>query len=702
MKVRKSLIKFVYVLLTVAIFLSIVFSLYFASLPTKYILKVNDISGYDINAIRSVKDLQATNQRANLAASEVKDVMLVNPKTTQDSIDSITKFFEVVRTVRIDFLTPVIPTPGTTPVPPKFKNINEAAVFLKTEIKKTFSKDFTNEECLKLLSLEAAEYEVYSGHAKNMASLILSSPVSNDMIAMQIGQNIASLTQTMSLYTANLPILSRILNTFVTSNIEFNKKATDASRNLAYQTVIDNPVMIAKGTRIINFGEVITAEKFQLLEEMDLIDKGEFDYTYLGGILLFVLMIILLISVYVREYEKANIRTIKDKASVLISMLIPFMLSLGFVKISNLAPPVYIAAVLITAYFGFRTGVLMSILLTFTIMPITGFDPKFMIVGIIGSVVASLVTLGISKRNNYALIIIATTMSCFVSSLTYNILTKNILQDIFKDAIIAVISGSVSVILAIGLMPLFEMIFNSLSPLRLIELSQPGHPLLRRLFVEAPGTSQHCVMVGNLAEAGAEAIGANSLIARVGAYYHDIGKLENPEMFTENQEGINPHDKLSPEESSSIIIAHPESGLRIAKKYRIPMPICKLIYEHHGTSKQMFFLRKAQNLAQEKGLPEPDVLNFTYKTDKPSSKESGILMLADTVEAAMKSTGITNLEDAHVLIKRLIRQKIEEEQLIDSELSFKDVENLIQAFLHVYSGHFRIRVRYPDDNTVSK
>jgi membrane-associated HD superfamily phosphohydrolase len=173
-------------------------------------------------------------------------------------------------------------------------------------------------------------------------------------------------------------------------------------------------------------------------------------------------------------------------------------------------------------------------------------------------------------------------------------------------------------------------------------------------------------------------------------------------MFTENQDGFNPHDLISPEESAAIILSHPESGLHIAQKYRLPVPICRLIYEHHGTSRQLYFLRKAQELAEKNNLPAPDPQNFMYKCPKPSCKEAAILMLADTVEAAMKASGITNLEEAEKLIRKLVRHKIEEDQLVDSDLSFKDVEQLIQAFLQVYSGQFRVRVKYPEEPMLSR
>jgi putative nucleotidyltransferase with HDIG domain len=578
----------------------------------------------------------------------------------------------------------------------------EAAAELAILLHDQFDKDFSLEDCALLVTMEPVTLESFKDHSETIASLVLSTPVNQEMLTFEIQKNVTELTATLEYFSESAYVLNNILIYTLEPNLVYNAAATNAARDLAYQTVINNPVIISKGTRIVNYGDIVTAQTYDLISEMGLIETNRFNYVYFGGILLLLLMILGILSLYAKKYEKQNINTTGDIISILLSLSIPLGLSLFVVRFSSVAPPVYIAAVLITAYFGFRSAIVMSTLLTFAILPMTGFDVKFLFVAISGCIISALFTIGISKRDNYAMIIISTTLTCFIASFVFNVLYQTPMRDMFIDTTFAAASGAISVIVALGLMPLFEMIFNSVSPLRLIELSQPGNPLLRRLFIEAPGTSQHSVMVSNLVEAGAQAIGANSLVARVGAYYHDIGKLENPEMFTENQDGFNPHDLISPEESAAIILSHPESGLHIAQKYRLPVPICRLIYEHHGTSRQLYFLRKAQELAEKNNLPAPDPQNFMYKCPKPSCKEAAILMLADTVEAAMKASGITNLEEAEKLIRKLVRHKIEEDQLVDSDLSFKDVEQLIQAFLQVYSGQFRVRVKYPEEPMLSR
>ena len=233
--------------------------------------------------------------------------------------------------------------------------------------------------------------------------------------------------------------------------------------------------------------------------------------------------------------------------------------------------------------------------------------------------------------------------------------------------------------------------------MRLLDLAQQSHPLQKRLFLEAPGTSQHSMMVANLADAAAEAIGANALLAKVGSYYHDIGKLERPEYFTENQQDkVNPHDNLNIEDSVAIITAHPSDGLKLAKKYRLPLAIQNIILEHHGTTCPGYFYLKAKKEAQEKGLPEPAKENFAYKGTVPSTRESAIIMIADSCEAAVRSRGVHEVEEAEVLFRQIVKQKIDEDQLVHSGLSFDDIEKMIRAFIQVYAGFFHERVKYPE------
>jgi len=217
---------------------------------------------------------------------------------------------------------------------------------------------------------------------------------------------------------------------------------------------------------------------------------------------------------------------------------------------------------------------------------------------------------------------------------------------------------------------------------------------MKRLFVEAPGTSQHSMMVANLADKAAEAIGANAMIARVGAYFHDVGKLEAPLMFTENQLGDNPHDRLPPLESARIITRHPEDSLVLGRKYRLPLPLLRIANEHHGTTLLQYFWNKAAAEAEARGEEAPPSDAFRYRTPLPSTRESAIVMLADSVEAAMRSEKIHTLEEAEGLVDQIVRDKIDQDQLKHSGLSFADLEIISQSFLQIYAGHFHERVPY--------
>ncbi|NLC25749.1 MAG: HDIG domain-containing protein, partial [Fastidiosipila sp.] len=363
------------------------------------------------------------------------------------------------------------------------------------------------------------------------------------------------------------------------------------------------------------------------------------------------------------------------------------------------APPIYFSAVVITAYFGFRSALVISFLLVLLVSPMVGFSPAFPLIALGGSLVAALNTKGISRQDNYAKIILSTAFINFFLTAVIGLLEKETWAIISINVAQTALSGVISVVVAIGIMPLYEMIFNTVSPLRLIELSQPGHPLLKRLFVEAPGTSQHSLMVANLADAAAEAIGANSMIARTGAYYHDIGKLEAPMYFTENQQGDNPHDLLSPLESAQIITQHPKDSLKIGRRYRLPVPILRIASEHHGTTRLRYFYHKAKEIAEKAGRELPDDKEYCYTTPIPSTPESAVVMLADSTEAAMRSSGIENIADAEKLIRSIIKEKIDQEQLKNSGLSFADIETIIDAFLQVYAGHFHERVEYPEAAT---
>ncbi len=267
------------------------------------------------------------------------------------------------------------------------------------------------------------------------------------------------------------------------------------------------------------------------------------------------------------------------------------------------------------------------------------------------------------------------------------------------SAVFAFVSGPVAAGLAGFGVPLLERVFGITTDLRLLELSNHNLPLLRRLASEAPGTFQHSLAVAHLAEAGAEAVGANALLVRVGAYYHDIGKLLRPEYFVENQRGANPHDQISPSMSALVLMSHVKEGLEMARKARLPLPVRKAIATHHGTKLMRFFYTKAQEEADAAGdggrraaVRESD---FRYPGPKPDSKELGILLLADAVEAASRTLESPTPSRIQSMIDRIFTDALQDDQLDDTELTFRELEKVGSAFLWVLSNAYHHRVDYP-------
>ncbi len=251
------------------------------------------------------------------------------------------------------------------------------------------------------------------------------------------------------------------------------------------------------------------------------------------------------------------------------------------------------------------------------------------------------------------------------------------------------LGGLYSFLVVNALVPLFEVLFNYTTNLTYLSLSNLHHPLLRKLLLKAPGTYNHSVMVATLAEAAAEAIGANAVLARCGAIYHDIGKTKRPEYFIENQHGYNPHDFLDPRESVDIIKSHVTEGIKLGKKYKLPKKVIDCIAQHHGNSLIKYFYEKAKRM----GL-EVDEKNFRYPGPKPQFREAGIIMLADAVEAATRAVKDDTDIDLKQFIHKLIQRIIEDGQLSQSGLSLKDIRLIEKVFLKILSGVYHKRIKY--------
>lgn len=264
------------------------------------------------------------------------------------------------------------------------------------------------------------------------------------------------------------------------------------------------------------------------------------------------------------------------------------------------------------------------------------------------------------------------------------------------NGILGIANGLLSAMLALAVLPYFESLFNITTPQRLLEQSNLNHPLLKRLMVTAPGTYHHSLMVANLAEAAAEAIGADVVLSRIGAYFHDVGKIKRPNFFAENQfSGENPHHNLSAKMSKQIIVAHPKDGVELATKYRLPEVLKDFMMEHHGTSLVSFFYKQA--LQQQISEPDDEEIteeSFRYPGPKPHFKESGILMLADSVEASVRSMDKPTMPKIEALVDQIFKDKIDDGQLSECPLSLKEIQIIRQTFLRILQGIYHHRVDY--------
>jgi putative nucleotidyltransferase with HDIG domain len=273
---------------------------------------------------------------------------------------------------------------------------------------------------------------------------------------------------------------------------------------------------------------------------------------------------------------------------------------------------------------------------------------------------------------------------------------------ILKDNLWGILNGFLAVILTIGILPFLESFFDITTSFKLMELSNPNQPLLKKLIVEAPGTYHHSIVVGNLSETAAEEIGGNGLLARVGALYHDIGKIKRPYFFIENQEAYkNIHDDLEPSLSALVIASHVKEGVELANKNKLPKDIINIITQHHGTGLITYFFHRA---LQENGASVEEVAeeNYRYSGPKPQTKETAIILLADSLEAATRTLANPTSSRIKNLVKEIIQKNLENGQLEECDLTLKDLDKIGDSFSRILTGMFHSRVEYPDDDLIKK
>jgi putative nucleotidyltransferase with HDIG domain len=502
------------------------------------------------------------------------------------------------------------------------------------------------------------------------------------------------------LYIRALPVAGRTM-TLVSEvaaktlqpNLVMDQAATQNLRRRAMDFVEPVRGRVLRGEIIVRRGEVVTQVHLQKLAAVGLVSEP-FSWLRIAGMALLSLLLLLVTGAYLNQYQpeiwaRNNFLLVWSLAVVLTAALARIMVSRFNPYLLPSAAGIMVIAVLLRPRLALYTAGVLSLL----IAVIAGGDLRLGLVTFIGSTVG---VYAIKRMHHRTDLIVAGLRVGAANALAVAAIglidQLPVYPPILRDTAYGLASGVVVGIIAIGVLPYLEHLFGLVTPIKLLELSSPSHPLLRRLQIEAPGTYHHSIVVANLAEAAADSIGADSLLVRVGAYYHDIGKVRRPVFFVENQIGVeNPHEKMAPSLSALTVLAHVRDGIEYAREQRLPEAVIRFIPEHHGTSLITYFYHQAM----ERG-DVVDEEGFRYEGPKPQSRESAILMIADAVEGAVRSMQRPTPDRIEQVVRRIIRERLEDGQLDECDLTFRDLDVIAQTFTRLLAGMFHPRVEYPD------
>jgi len=484
---------------------------------------------------------------------------------------------------------------------------------------------------------------------------------------------------------------------FLVPNSFLDATATAEAQARAREEVSSVLRTFKAGQIIVREGEPVTALHIEALDQLGLRQPQVKWIDFVGPGLLAALGTALLF-LYLARFQP-DVLWDGRQLLLLVLLLSLFVLGAGLMVpggvVLRYLSPAPSLAMLATAALGPHAGVAASIFLGGAAGVIADNSLEIATYTALGGLVAAL-TLGRVERIGALFRAGAYVALAHVTVIAIFRLPQDITQprDLLASALAGVANGPISASLALGMLFLIGPLFDVITTMRLIELSRPDHPLLQRLLREAPATYHHSLMVANLAEQAAESLSANVLLTRVGAYYHDVGKIARPYFFVENQvEGMNPHDQLDPRTSAEIIIGHVKDGLELARRYRLPRRVRAFISEHHGTSRASFLYSKAVQQAGD--ATQVDESDFRYPGPKPQSRETALVMLADSCEAAVRAARPTSAEEVTEIVNRVIADRVADGQLSECDLTLHDLEITRQAFISSLKGLSHPRIKYP-------
>jgi cyclic-di-AMP phosphodiesterase PgpH len=677
--------------------------------PETYDIELFSIAEHTIRSPITIQDEAKTEEERLKAAEEVEDVYVYKEEIGKNRLSLLTSIFDFIQETKLEAKSPHPPAEGeeVDDIKQEEPSIDTQLSLLKSKLTANVSEDVTlslSEQTFKTLLLaNDTEFTRVKTIVEKQVEMIMQDRIRNEEVEekkKEIEEKISKYPLEESLKRAAIELGSYA----IVANEIFDEELTDKRKKVAMENV--EPVKILEGQVIVLEGHLIDREKYRQLQLLGLLNNNMSKKPFFG-LAIFVLIIIGALYYHFKSLPLQE----EKKQTYLILLSIIFITSIILMKIVGLMEvfeitnigyiyPAAMAPMLVRIMLNERLAIMMTIILAAcgSIVfhdALNGIIHVEIAVYILFSGLAGILFL--SKTNHRSNILQAGFFVSFVNVLlifSLILLANGQLtnEDYMNYIVFAFTSGVMSAILTIGLLPFFEAGFGILSTIRLIELSNPNHPLLKKILTEAPGTYHHSVMVANLAESACEAIGANGLLARVGCYYHDIGKTKRPHFFIENQmNSSNPHDRLSPETSKEIIIAHAVDGAKVLRKHKMPKEIVDIAEQHHGTTLLKYFYHKAKELGED-----VDEQAYRYPGPKPQSKEAAVVSIADSVEAAVRSLNHPTPEQIKQIVQNIVQDRLQDGQFNECDITLKELEVVKKTLCETLNGIFHSRIEYPD------
>lgn len=653
----------------------------------RYNLKVGEIAKVDIKAPREVKDELSTQDRINQVLDSVPIQYNKNPEIKTQTVDRLNKFFSMVQQISSD------------------NQLNQNQK--QQKLKSNSAIKLSGNDYLSLVKMDKNDIKTLQSFLVNIMSDLYDNDNISDNSQKDNKEDIKKAQENIMLkigdsnFTKSTrDLATNIAYTQISPNFFYDKDKTEELKEETAKKV--PPVMVKKDQIIVKEGEPVTKYQIGVLKDLGLLNDGSYFrwYIYLSlGVLVGVILFIqwAYLSIYNRK--------LYDNVKMLTMINILNCMAVLFARVLGLASPFFIPLAFIPLMFSIlvngKVSLVLNTIVCVLISTAVEFNIEITVLAIINAVIGSIILRKLQQRNDILVASLYIAVINIILTSSMGFLLSNNIVDVARKTLFTGAASIISGILVIGFLPLFESTFNIVTTIKLLELSNPNNPLLKRLLIEAPGTYHHSILVGNLAEMATEEVGGNSLFSRIAAYYHDIGKIKRPYFFKENQLGNdNPHDKITPALSALIIISHVKDGMEMAREYKLPKVIKDVIEQHHGTSLVKYFYVTMKNSSDDPEKIKKE--DFRYPGPIPETKESGIIMLADGVEASVRSINEPNKENIENMVNSIIRDRLEEGQLDNCDLTLKDIGKIKEAFLKVLLGIYHHRIEYPKDKYEEK